>query len=310
MTIDIRISERTVSEARRLRASGLSLPKIAVALGVSVSWVGRRCSGIGKNGRPLLNDEEKATQISTIRMMVGAGAVDRDIAHKLGLSVTEARYLRQKHFGHKPGFLVKDEDIKNRVSAGKTTREIADELRISIQMVRNVARRIGLGLVAHRIGSAGVRDLMPLLPMLVEQYNYNALTGEFTKYGKAIGSKRTGYHEITVQGRRILAHRLAWVLYYKEEPPRVIDHQDGDPLNNKIDNLRRADWNENAFNRSVSRRSKTGIKGIYQKKDGGFRCSVTAFGVVRVFERKNLEDARKTRQILAEQMHGEFVRHG
>jgi hypothetical protein len=48
---------------------------------------------------------------------------------------------------------------------------------------------------------------------------------------------------------RILAHRLAWYLYYGELPKNQVDHIDGDKSNNKIDNLRDVTNQQNQWNR-------------------------------------------------------------
>ena len=48
------------------------------------------------------------------------------------------------------------------------------------------------------------------------------------------------------------AHRLAWFLYYGEDPGEaLIDHIDRDPTNNSIDNLRKSDKVLNGHNRDA-----------------------------------------------------------
>jgi hypothetical protein len=47
-----------------------------------------------------------------------------------------------------------------------------------------------------------------------------------------------GYRKIKFRGRQLLTHRVAWLLHYGVWPSGDIDHIDGDPLNNRIDNLR------------------------------------------------------------------------
>lgn len=44
---------------------------------------------------------------------------------------------------------------------------------------------------------------------------------------------------------KILAHRLSWLLYYGDWPEGDIDHIDGNPKNNKIENLRDCGGNNN-----------------------------------------------------------------
>lgn len=53
----------------------------------------------------------------------------------------------------------------------------------------------------------------------------------------------------------LLAHRVAWLLHYKEWPRGEIDHIDGDPFNNKIENLR--DCGDSTINQRNMRPIKT-----------------------------------------------------
>lgn len=69
---------------------------------------------------------------------------------------------------------------------------------------------------------------------------YDPLTGEFTrlKSGKKAGYFSGKYLHIKVGGKRFQQHRLAWFFVYGTFPDCAIDHIDGNPANNKIENLR------------------------------------------------------------------------
>jgi hypothetical protein len=69
---------------------------------------------------------------------------------------------------------------------------------------------------------------------------------------------------VQVDGKKYLVHRVIWFLHYGECPP-FLDHIDGNPLNNHIDNLRPATKSQNAMNRKVRKDSATGVKGITTK---------------------------------------------
>ena len=60
---------------------------------------------------------------------------------------------------------------------------------------------------------------------------------------------KTGYHTIRIYKKLYKASRLAWLLYHKTPPVYFIDHIDGNPLNNKIENLRDVPQSKNAQNR-------------------------------------------------------------
>ena len=77
---------------------------------------------------------------------------------------------------------------------------------------------------------------------------------------------KDGYRYITVFGRQILAHRLAWLFEYGELPDRSIDHRDRNRDNNRISNLRTASSAENLANSAYKRKSSSGFKGVYRRK--------------------------------------------
>jgi len=81
--------------------------------------------------------------------------------------------------------------------------------------------------------------------------------------GKAAGNARSdGYLIIGINNRHYYAHRLAWLFVHGEWPPKDLDHIDGDPGNNRIDNLRLATMQENMRNVGLRKTSSTGVTGV------------------------------------------------
>lgn len=94
--------------------------------------------------------------------------------------------------------------------------------------------------------------------------------------GKKVGYENSdGYIQIRYkQGNKnvILAHRLIFYMYHGYLP-KLIDHIDRNPRNNRIENLREADKSINSINRGLQVNNKTGYKGVYITKtvSGGNR---------------------------------------
>ena len=62
-----------------------------------------------------------------------------------------------------------------------------------------------------------------------------------------------GYIRIDIDRRSYLAHRLAWLLVCGEPIPQELDHIDGNPSNNRTDNLRPVTRSQNAMNTAGNR---------------------------------------------------------
>lgn len=74
--------------------------------------------------------------------------------------------------------------------------------------------------------------------------------GWFTPPGTPAGTKtKSGYIRISLNGRGVFAHRLAWLIVYGAPPNGYIDHINGDRSDNRIVNLRVVDKAMNAQNR-------------------------------------------------------------
>lgn len=122
---------------------------------------------------------------------------------------------------------------------------------------------------------------------------------------------RTSYFLLGFNGTCLRAHRIAWMLTYKEWPPEQIDHIDGDGLNNKLSNLRCVSNTQNQRNASRKRTSKSGVNGVYWCKlrekwvsqicIDGKQCYLGAFTRL-----KHAAAARKE----AEKNHGYHQNHG
>lgn len=109
---------------------------------------------------------------------------------------------------------------------------------------------------------------------LRELLHYNPITGDFSwrsfRNGKvAAGAKagsvmsRTAYIAIGIDKKYYRAHRLAWLYVHGVLPDGDIDHIDGNPSNNAIENLREASESTNLQNqRKAHKSNKTGFLGV------------------------------------------------
>lgn len=100
-----------------------------------------------------------------------------------------------------------------------------------------------------------------------------------TRYaGKRVGgisqSKKdnTSYFKTTVSvgGElfNLTAHRIVWFLNYGEWPNGLIDHVDGNGLNNRLDNLRDVTSTNNGRNSKLISTNTTGVSGVnWNKRD-------------------------------------------
>lgn len=90
-------------------------------------------------------------------------------------------------------------------------------------------------------------------------------------------------------------------------PDAMVDHWDGDGLNNRIENLRCATPGQNSSNSTP--RSPIGLKGAYRAKSGGWLSCITHDGQYRYLGRfATPEEAARAYDEAAREIHGEFAR--
>lgn len=148
--------------------------------------------------------------------------------------------------------------------------------------------------------------------------DYNPETGSMvwkisTSNRNPVGSEagtimKHGYRHISIDGKRYLAHRLAW-FYFHGSWPKEIDHIDRDRSNNKLANLRLATRSQNSMNKGTRSDNKSGVTGVtLHKGSQKWRATIHKDGKqVQVGMFETIEEAAKAYQEAANEMHGEFA---
>ena len=82
------------------------------------------------------------------------------------------------------------------------------------------------------------------------------------KKGTRVGSvNKNGYYHVQIAGHKYLVHRLIWTMH-GGGPAEMIDHINGDLLDNRIENLRAVTNSQNLMNSRRRRDNTSGIKGV------------------------------------------------
>mgnify|MGYP003649767127 CR=1 FL=1 len=111
-------------------------------------------------------------------------------------------------------------------------------------------------------------------------------------------------------GRRqmIMSHRMIYYIHHGELP-EMLDHVDGDKLNNLIENLRPATKRQNGQNRKSAIGSSSEYLGVYWKKDvRKWVASINIDGKIKYLGCfHDEEDAALVYNLAAIEHHGEFA---
>jgi len=140
---------------------------------------------------------------------------------------------------------------------------------------------------------------------------YRKVTRGGSKAGSRAGHVgNRGYRNVVVNGRQYMEHRLIWIMH-GNDPVEMLDHIDGNQLNNRIENLRPVTNSQNQMNMRIPKDNTSGIKGVsWNKSAKKWVGQVWKNGKnhrTKFFECK--DKCAKAVADLRKSLHGEFARH-
>lgn len=108
-------------------------------------------------------------------------------------------------------------------------------------------------------------------------FTWRQYRGHLARVGDVAGRPDgEGHIQVSVDGRRYHAHRLAWLYVYGTFPKVCIDHINRVRDDNRICNLREATYGENAQNRRPSKSNKSGKSDVmWSNYHGRWRARIT-----------------------------------
>lgn len=149
-------------------------------------------------------------------------------------------------------------------------------------------------------------------------FNYDPSTGILShradrmrvKAGDPAGRRSRGAIYVGISQKNYAAHRLIWLIVHGVWPPELIDHVNGDPFDNRLENLRLATPSQNCFNTKRSSRNSSGVKGVYfSRQYRKWHARITVNGrTIHLGMFLHIEDAAAAYRSAAEKYHGQFAR--
>lgn len=124
------------------------------------------------------------------------------------------------------------------------------------------------------------------------------------KKGSLAGcSDNNGYILIRIDSVLYKAHRIVWIMHNDEiQDDMQIDHINGIPYDNRIENLRLVSNSENNKNKTVRKGNKSGINGVvWLKRDNKWLATIMVNGknisLLRTTSKEEAINARKEAEI-------------
>lgn len=152
--------------------------------------------------------------------------------------------------------------------------------------------------------------------------DYNPSTGVLTrkvdlaanaKAGAPLICKNAaGYIQAVIKREFFYGHRLAWQIFYGDEPLGPIDHINGNTSDNRIANLRMASNAENLRNTKLRKDNSSGVKGVSWMASYGKWVAKLNSNNKLVYEEyfDSLEEAAHAIRAQRLRHHAHFTNHG
>ena len=153
-----------------------------------------------------------------------------------------------------------------------------------------------------------VRALFTYVPTTGEFFN-RLTTGTKAKQGELAGYiTDNNYVEVTILSRKYKAHRLAWLYTYGTFPAALLDHIDGDRLNNALYNLREATATQNLYNTPIRSDNTSRYKVVaLDRRWNKFRAYINIEGKQQSLGYYDTaEEAGSAYVSAAKELHGEY----
>jgi len=137
---------------------------------------------------------------------------------------------------------------------------------------------------------------------------WNLSKQRITKGNEAGSTLKNGYRHIYFNGKWIYTHRLVFLMHHGYLPERL-DHVNGNPSDNRIENLRPATQSQNMWNRAISKNNTSGIKGVSKFKNKWKACVMKNYKLIYLGLYNTIEEAKKAVEDFRNKEHAEFARH-
>lgn len=130
--------------------------------------------------------------------------------------------------------------------------------------------------------------------------------------GSEAGSSRPdGYKYVQLNKYVLAVHHVVYAMTHGYWPIEI-DHADGNPSNNKPENLRESTRSENNYNRVTPSHNTSGYKGVFKQKKGkSWSVRLTVNKVlhrISGFETKEL--AKEFLDLMRLELHGQYAHTG
>lgn len=134
-----------------------------------------------------------------------------------------------------------------------------------------------------------------------------------SRYAGKVAAQRTrthsGHIQISIDGKLYYLHRLIWMMMTGNEPADQIDHINGDPSDNRWDNLRPASHSENIRNRTMRSDNSSGRKGVYWNRSQKlWHAQIYAGRKIHLGFYQDLDAAAAAYAAGSARYHGDFAR--
>jgi hypothetical protein len=128
---------------------------------------------------------------------------------------------------------------------------------------------------------------------------------------KAGGVNAEGYVRISVDGKKLSAHRIVFMMQHGYLPTEI-DHINGNRTDNRIENLRAVNRTQNRYNIVGYKNNTSGVKGVVKNKNlDKWEVSLNVNGkrkYIGVF--KDFELAELVAMEARHKYHGEYANNG